>query len=138
LEETLALMPATRQDRLFARAYLALPLAIATLAAFWLASGLITLADPARAVAILNDRASPLAWAVVLGGAAADIFLGLAVLWRAWTRRAALAMVVLSAAYLAGSVLLAPALWADPLGPMVKVFPGMALALMVWLLMEDR
>lgn len=138
LEDTLALMPATRQERLFARAYLALPPAIATLAVFWLASGLITLADPARAVAILGDPAQPLAWAAVLGGTAADILLGLAILWRAWTKRAALAMVGLSAAYLGGSVLFAPALWSDPLGPMVKVLPGMALALVVWLVTEDR
>ena len=47
-------------------------------------------------------------------------------------------VVGLSATYLAGSILFAPALWTDPLGPMVKVLPGMALALVVWLVMEDR
>ncbi|RMC33716.1 SDR family oxidoreductase [Paracoccus alkanivorans] len=140
LESTLSLLPATRQERLFARAYLVLPIAIATLALFWCLSGLITLFNPAQAVLVLTSRAVPawLAELAVIGGAIADLFLGLAILWRRWTRPAALGMLCLSAAYLIGSVTFAPDLWADPLGPMVKVFPGMALAAMVWLLMEER
>jgi hypothetical protein len=47
-------------------------------------------------------------------------------------------MMALSTAYLLGSLVVAPDLWADPLGPMLKVFPGLALAAMVWLLMEER
>ena len=47
-------------------------------------------------------------------------------------------MAGLSALYLAGSLAVAPDLWADPLGPMLKVLPGMALALLVWLLTESR
>ncbi|MGZ2256598.1 SDR family oxidoreductase [Roseobacter sp. A03A-229] len=140
LPDTLALLPATSQERLFARAYLALPLAIATLALFWCVSGLITLLDPARAMAVLTDRSAPVwvASPTVIGGAIADIVLGLAILWRNWTKPAALGMLGLSAVYLIGALIAAPDLWADPLGPMVKVFPGMALAAMVWLLMEDR
>ncbi|MFN3954768.1 MAG: SDR family oxidoreductase [Pararhodobacter sp.] len=140
LQETLALLPATRQERLFARAYFALPLAIAVLALFWLLSGLITLLDPARAMALLSGRGAPawLAGLAVFGGVAADIGLGVAILWRAWVRPAALGMLGLSALYLTTSLFAAPDLWADPLGPMVKVFPGMALAGLVWLMMEDR
>lgn len=140
LTETLQLIPATHQERLFARAYLALPLAIATLALFWCLSGLVTLADPGAAMAVLNDRAVPTWFSapVVIGGAIADLGLGLAILRRKWTRTAALGMLSLSAAYLFGSVIAAPDLWADPLGPMVKVFLAMALAAMVWLLMDDR
>lgn len=140
LEETLEHLPATRQERVFARVWLALPLAIGTLALFWCLSGLITLADPARAMALLSERAAPL-WItgpVVIGGALADILLGLAILWRRWVRHAALGMLTLSAAYLLGSLFAVPDLWADPLGPMVKVFPGMALAAVVWLLVEER
>ncbi len=140
LEETLALLPATRQDRLFARAYLALPLAIGTLAPFWCISGLVTLIDPSRAMSVLTDRAVP-SWIAVLsvfGGAVADILLGLAILWRPWTKHAAMGMLILSGAYLLGSLVAAPDLWSDPLGPMVKVLPGMTLAVMVWLLMEER
>lgn len=140
LEQTLASLPATRQERLFARAYLALPLAIGTLAVFWCLSGLITLLEPSRAMSVLAERAISgwLPIATVYGGALADLALGLAILWRRWTRPAALGMLALSGAYSIGSLVLAPDLWADPLGPMVKVLPGTALAALVWLLMEDR
>lgn len=140
LHDTLALMPATRQERLFARAYFALPMAIGTLALFWCLSGLITLLDPPRAMALLTERGVPtgLAGLTVIGGALADILLGLAILWRPWVTRALLGMLALSGTYLLGSLLAAPDLWADPLGPMVKVLPGMALTLMAWLMMEER
>lgn len=110
------------------------------LALFWTLSGLIALADLAGTAAVLSGRAIPhgLAVPIVVGGAAVDICLGLAILWRRWTRPAALSMISLSALYLLGSALVAPDLWGDPLGPMVKVLPSMALAVMVWLLMEER
>ncbi len=140
LDQTLAAIPATRQERVFARAYFALPMAIGTLSVFWLLSGLITMIDPARAMALLTARgaATWIATVTVLGGAVADILLGLSILWRSWTKRAALGMILLSCGYLIGSIIAAPDLWADPLGPMVKVFPGMALAAVVWLLIEER
>lgn len=115
-------------------------MAIAVLALFWLLSGAITLLDPAQAMQVLTDRMAP-AWMIapsVIGGAVADVFLGLAILYRPWAKNAALGMIALSASYLIGSVYLAPDLWSDPLGPMIKVFPGMALAAIVWLMMEDR
>ncbi|WP_111734136.1 SDR family oxidoreductase [Roseovarius amoyensis] len=140
LTDTLARLPATRQERLFARAYFALPLAIGTLALFWCVSGLVTQLAPSRALSVLADRGVPIwvAGLTAIGGVVADITLGLAILWRRWTRPAALGMLALSGAYLIGSLAVAPDLWTDPLGPMVKVFPGMALAALVWLLVEDR
>lgn len=140
LEQTLRHLPSTRQERLFARIYLALPMAIAVLSLFWIASGLIALLWPHQAMAVLADRTAP-DWIIapsVLGGAVADIVLGLAVLYRPWTKWAALGMIALSGCYLIGGLALAPDLWADPLGPMIKVFPGMALAALVALVMEER
>ncbi|MBL9050478.1 MAG: SDR family oxidoreductase [Tabrizicola sp.] len=140
LSATLASMPATRADRLAARAFLALPLAIATLAVFWMLSGLVTLAAPQAADHVLTSRgmSEPLAQTLVRGGALADILLGLMILWRPGARLAALGMAGLSATYLALSLFTAPDLWADPLGPMLKVLPGLVLALWVWLFLEDR
>lgn len=140
LSQSLRDMPATTQERLFARSYFALPLAIGVLSLFWLLSGLITLAQPGTAMSELTGRGVSDAFAVVTvwGGTLADIALGMAILWRPWARGAALGMVVLSLAYLCGSAILAPDLWSDPLGPMVKVLPGMALAAMVALMLEDR
>lgn len=140
LDETLAALPATRQERLFGRLYFFMPLAIAVLSAFWLTSGLVALARPDAAATTLAGSAMP-DWAVdvsVIGGALADIALGLAILWRPTCREAALGMLALSAAYLLGGALFAPGLWLDPLGPLVKVPPSMLLALMVWLGVESR
>ncbi len=139
LAETLASTPATKADRLAARAYFALPLAIAILAVFWTLSGLITLAAPQSAETILTSRGTGegLASHLVRWGALADVVLGLLILWRPKAAEAALGMAALSAAYLAGSLVTAPDLWVDPLGPMLKVLPGMVLALWVWLFLED-
>jgi uncharacterized protein YbjT (DUF2867 family) len=140
LDATLGALPATRQERLYARLYFALPLAILVLSIFWLASGLVALVRPAAAASALAGGTLP-AWAVgatVIGGSLIDIALGVAILWRPWCRRAALGMVAVSGAYLAGGTLFAPDLWIDPLGPLVKVLPSIALALIVWLGVEDR
>lgn len=140
LEQTLREMPATRQERLFARAYLAIPLAIVTLSVFWIASGLVPFLNLEGTVQILTARdvSNGLALFTVVGGAIGDVTLGLAILWRRWTRRAALGMILLSCGYILGSVIFAPDLWLDPLGPMVKVLPGLTLAALVALLVEER
>ena len=140
LAATLENLPATRQERLFARMYFMLPFAIAILALFWCASGLFALISPMRAMAILQAHNVPAAVAAftVYGGAFADIALGLAILWRATSRISAVAMIGLSVCYLSGSLVIAPDLWLDPLGPMVKVIPGMVLAAVVALILEER
>lgn len=140
LDQTLALMPATPQDRWFARMFLLLPLAIGVLALFWAASGLIALAQPGRSASVLTARgmAGAPALAIALGGSVVDLALGLAILWRRWARAAALGMVAVAAAYLAGSLVWAPDLWLDPMGPMLKVLPSLPLALIVAALMEPR
>lgn len=140
LDETLRSLPSTRQERLYGRFYFALPIAIITLSIFWVASGLIALAHPAAGAAYLDPSVLP-RWLIhltVIGGAVADIGIGAAILWRPWCRAAALSMVGLAALYLIGGAIAAPDLWADPLGPMLKVFPGLILALLVWLGVEQR
>jgi uncharacterized protein YbjT (DUF2867 family) len=140
LAETLDALPATAQERIFARAYLLLPLAIAVLSLFWLLSGLIALADPGAAQQVLTARgmAPGPALALVVGGAGLDIALGAGVLVRRWTRASCGAMIALSLAYLGAGTLLAPDLWADPLGPMLKILPAMALALFPLMMLERR
>lgn len=46
-------------------------------------------------------------------------------------------MAALSLVCLAGGLIFAPDLWGDPPGPLVKILPGIALALMVWLTMDE-
>lgn len=139
LTDTLSALPSTVQERTFARTALFYPFLLLILSAFWIASGLIGWVQQSAAMGVFGpDMPSGFAKAFVLGGSVADIVIGAALLIRPLTRPAALAAVLVSLAYLAGSAFLAPHLWADPLGPMIKVFPAIALSLTVWTLTEAR
>jgi len=137
LEQILANIPATVADRWFARLYLAMPLMVATLAAFWLLSGLVTLASQPQANAIV---AGTLNWAstLVIIASLVDIGLGLAVLYRPWASWACWGMVVMTLVYLVGATLYLPHLWLDPLGPLLKPIPAMLLALLTPALLVER
>lgn len=140
LRETLDDLPATRQELWFARLSLLAPLIFAVLSLFWISSGVIGAISWREAAGILTGRGfpDPLAASVVLAGALVDVMLGAALLVRRWARAACIGMVAASLAYLAGAVIWAPDLWADPLGPMMKVWPGVALALVAYCLLEER
>ncbi len=140
LDELLAARPAGAQERVSARLQLLLPVLVATLAAFWIASGVIGIADVERAARTLRESAMPvpLAKAVVVAGALVDVALGLAVLRRPWARAACLGMVGVSVLYLAAGTLLTPGLWLDPLGPFVKVVPAALAAVVATALLEER
>lgn len=140
LAQILADLPCGTQERWFARLYLLLPLAIAVLSVFWIASGLIGLWQYEAAMAVLTERGFGLqtAYVAVLSGAFIDIALGAAIVFRRWVRPAALGMILCSAGYLAAASVWTPDLWADPLGSLFKVLPGMALAGLVAALVEKR
>lgn len=139
LDETLAALPATAQERVYARAQLLAPALVLTLSGFWLASGVLGVVQRADAARVLEGAVAPdFAMTLVLAGAATDIAIGLGVLVRPFTRMAALAAIAVSLAYLVLGTWLTPALWADPLGPLVKIFPGMALALALAALTGER
>lgn len=140
LEQTLADIPSTVQERWFARAWLAKPVAIAILSLFWITSGGVALVKYPAAVAMAeaNGFASAPAFASVIVGAVFDIALGLGILWRPWTRIAALAMAATAALYLLIGSIMAPQVWLDPLGAFVKIIPSIGLALMVAALQDER
>lgn len=140
LKETLARNPSTVQERWFAQTFLLKPLVIATLSLFWLATGLVALADVDAAAAVLTERGigAGLATASVIGGAILDLLLGLLVLARRTMPTAARGMLLLTLVYLVGATILAPDLWADPLGPLVKAIPAFVLALVALALAHDR
>lgn len=139
-DQTLAAMPARAEDRLAARMRLAMPFVIATLALFWALSGVIGLVRLDVAAAVLGDRGWPvwLAQLSVAGWALVDLALAAALLWRPSAARAALGMVAVSLAYLGLASILTPALWLDPLGPLLKILPGMVLAALAVPLLDER
>jgi uncharacterized protein YbjT (DUF2867 family) len=140
LPETLAAMPAGPQELWFARLWLLRPVIIGVLALFWLASGLIGAVHASGAAAVLTERGTPegLARLAVCSGAALDVALGAAVLFRPLARVALTGMAWVSLAYMVGAGLLAPDLWLDPLGPMVKVVPGLVLVLVGLAVLDER
>ena len=139
LEQTLARLPSTAQERIFARAMLVFPLALVVLAGFWITSGLVGLAQHDRAVATLSAQFSNhMSGLFVRAGSVIDILIGLALIFRPTVRAACAASVLVSIGYLAASALFTPDLWSDPLGSMVKVFPAIALALVIAALAEER
>lgn len=138
LNETLAAMPGTAQERVFARAQAALPIMVITLGLFWIASGVIGGLQLDKAAALLPRFGRASADAMVIGGAVIDVLIGLAIFYRPSARLGAIASVVIALAYLVAGTLLAPLLWADPLGPYVKIVPAIVLGLCVALMLEER
>jgi uncharacterized protein YbjT (DUF2867 family) len=139
LEAALAAEPASVQEQWFARLYLAKPLTLAVLALYWIVTGLVALRPGWEDAAELVQEAGFAAPApLVAVGAVADIAIGLAIAVRRTARPALWAALVLSIAYVALGTLLLPGLWADPLGPLVKVLPIMVLNLVALAILDDR
>ncbi|NNU49510.1 SDR family oxidoreductase [Rhizobium sp. WYCCWR 11279] len=136
---TLSANPSSVQDLWFARLYLLKPLVISGLSAFWLLSGLIPLLTLEKTSAhFLPFMPEAAATALTLATCLIDIALGVAVLLRPLAKGALLGMLAVSFAYLAGASLLEPALWLDPLGPLVKVLPSILLTFTALAILDER
>ncbi len=140
LNETLATLPCSTQERWFARTYLLLPLSIACLAFFWLTSGIIGALQYSEAQQVLTARGvnEALSMFFVILGSLTDVALGSLILIRKYTRSACLGMIAVTLGYLSAGTLWATDLWLDPLGPYVKTIPAMILALFPLVLLEER
>ncbi|MEM9572058.1 MAG: SDR family oxidoreductase [Pseudomonadota bacterium] len=139
LSETLHKLPSTVQERVYARMMLAYPILLIVLSVFWIASGMIGLFQHDRAVAVIQDALPDgLSHLFVRGGSLVDIVIGAGMLFRPSTRWACFASILVSVGYMVGAALFTPELWSDPLGPMVKVFPGIGLAIIVATLTQER
>lgn len=140
LGDTLGRNPSGVQDLWFARLYLLKPVVFGTLSLFWLLSGIIALMrfDASSAHLVAAGAPTTIAAAITLLTSIADIALGLGVAFRRYAHLALKGMIGLSLAYLAAATLLLPALWADPLGPLVKVLPSITLALVALAILDER
>lgn len=140
LEATLAAMPAHVQERWFARLWLLKPLVFAVLSLFWLVSGIVGLIrqDAAADILVSHGLSPALALGMVLAGSVADVIVGAAVLVRPSARLALMGMIAISLAYLGAAIALAPDLWLDPLGAMVKAVPALCLVLVALAILDER
>ena len=136
---TLAANPSGVQDLWFARLYLLKAPIISGLSLFWLLSGLIPLLAPSQASAhFLPFMTSSAAMALTMTTCVIDMALGAAVVFRPFARRAIIGMLAVSLIYLLGGTALEPALWLDPLGPLVKVLPSLLLTLAALAILDER
>ena len=141
--ETLAAWPATLQDRLHARSFFAVPLLQVTTSLFWIVTGVLTLtpASFASATALVIGGGLQRAAGEGRGGQQARSPILSRVRsssCRTGCERQASAQLLLSAIYLVGLSVVAPELWADHLGPLLKVLPMMAATLVVMAFQEKR
>ena len=140
LAAALSAEPAGVQERWFAVLYLLKSVVLATLALFWIVTGLIALGPAFLAGAALLQEAGAGAFAVpaALAGALADLAIGLGIAWRRTSRLALLGGAALSVLYALAATALVPRLWLDPLGPLVKIIPILVLHLQALATLRDR
>jgi uncharacterized protein YbjT (DUF2867 family) len=139
LSAALAAEPASVQERWFAQLFFAKPLTLGVLSVYWLATGLVALGPGSEdAVGLIQEAGLSIAAPLAAAGAIADIAIGLGIAIRRTARPALWAALALSIAYVAVATLLLPALWADPLGPLVKVLPIMVLNLVALAILDER
>lgn len=140
LRQTLASMPARAEDRLFARMALLTPVIMATLILFWFLSGVIGFIRVNEAALVLEGVGWTHALAVtsVLFWAVVDIAIAVGFAYRPYAKLTCWCAIGVSIFYLAASTLVVPILWLDPLGPLVKVLPSVALSLVARIALETR
>lgn len=140
LDEALAREPASVQERWFAQLYLLKPVVIIVFAAFWFLTAFISL-GPGYAIGhamMIEGGAGTFSGPIVVAGALADFAIGAAILWRRTTRHALWAAIALTLAYLIIGSTILPRLWNDPLGPMMKVWPVLALNFAALAILDER
>lgn len=141
LEVALSARPCESQDLWHARLFLLRPLIRFSLAALWLVSGLVGIfADPVLYAPLLGPLAEDPGRAMAIAVFAAMIDLAIAAAlvlgWRlkvmAWVQVATIS------AYTLGLSVLAPAMWGDFLGGLLKNVPILVLVLVHRILEEER
>ncbi len=141
LADALRRIPASVQERWFARLYLLKAGLIGGMALFWLISGGVALTvsfGAARSILVDHGLPSALATVVTVVTSLADMAIGLAILRRASCRTGLLAGIGLALAYAAGSVVLTPEMWLDPVGSLVKILPAILAMAAALAVLDDR
>lgn len=140
LSAALASRPASVQERWFAGLYLLKPVVFTVLSLFWIATGAISLGPGfvAGLEHMLQAGAGAASGSMVIAGAVADILIGMGIAWRRTTRAGLWAAIAVSLFYLVVASATVPHLWVDPLGPLLKVFPILALHFVALAILEER
>lgn len=140
LHQGLAAEPASVQERWFAQLYFLKPAVFGSLVLFWTLTGVVSL-GPGWETGLghmAKAGAPALAAPGVIAGALADIVVGLGIAFRRTARTALYGAVAVTLLYLVAGTVLLPSLWAEPLGPLLKTLPLLALNLVALAILEDR
>jgi uncharacterized protein YbjT (DUF2867 family) len=140
-QEAVALLGAGVQERWFARLYLLKALALVTLVIFWCVSGAIALTvafGAARATLIAHGFSFGLAHAVTIISSLIDISVGAAIALRRTCHFGLVTGIIVSLGYMAGAAIIAPDIWIEPLGALVKTGPAIVLMLFCLATLDDR
>jgi uncharacterized protein YbjT (DUF2867 family) len=132
---------ATIQDKWFSRLFLIKPLVIASLSIFWIASGFIALvvSFPATTAVLLSHGFSPgVAAPFAAVTSLMDISIGVLIAFRRTAAFGLIAGIVVSLGYMAGTAILTPDLWIEPLGALVKTGPAIVLMVVALLTLDNR
>ena len=141
IDEILRKRPASVQEKWFANLYLLKPLIFVVFGAFWIVTGMVSLGPGwTLGLSTVVSGGVPywLAVVLVIGGALSDIAVGIAILYRPTAWYGLIGGLVLTGIYVIMGTLIAPYLWIDPLGPMLKIWPIMALNLVAMAILEER
>ncbi len=137
----LAARPSQVQDRWHARLFFVRPLLRWTLGGFWLLSGMIGLIAPAGAIApYIESLGIPghlAPWAIA-ASCVLDISIGIALFLRFRPGFVAATQILVVLGYTLALGVAEPALWADPLGPLLKNLPILVAALVLAALEVER
>ena len=121
--------------------FLVKPLMIASLALFWTLSGFIALviSFPAT-IAILTSHGFPPAIATPFAAITSmmDMSVGVLIAFRKTCAAGLVAGIVLALGYMAGTAILTPDLWIEPLGALVKTGPAIVLMLVALATLDNR
>jgi len=133
--------PATIQDKWFARLFLMKALIIASLVLFWVASGFIALVISFAATkAILAAHGFPRGLITPFAAITSmmDMSVGVLIAFRRTCAIGLVAGIFVSLGYMAGTAILTPDLWIEPLGALVKTFPAIVLMAVALMTLDNR
>lgn len=139
--EAVAAIPATVQEKWFARLFLLKALGFVCLVIFWCASGTIVLTmafAAARQILLDHGFSFALAQGVTIGSSLLDISVGLLIAFRRTSRIGLIVGILVSLGYMFGSAVITPELWVEPLGALVKTGPAIVLMLFCLAILDDR
>jgi uncharacterized protein YbjT (DUF2867 family) len=132
--------PSSVQERWFAKLYLLKPMVLGVLSLFWIITGLISLGPGFDAGVRLMHEAGTgrLSAAGVIAGALADIAIGAGIAVRRTSKAALYGALGLTLFYIVAGTMRVPALWADPLGAMLKIWPAFMLNVVALAILDER